>query len=157
MWTQIRVDYTPSPHLSHSACAPPDGNKPAPAIRAAIKARHYLVFATIPRLATGHCFDATYSERFWAGADDYTTCPCEFIPRASQVRGPRKAHHTKEYVIFHCPCYTQSRLTHLKGLSSLPAILRSEEYTARLCAFLIETNCSLLRPLTKPQEVLRPG
>jgi hypothetical protein len=103
MWTQIHADYTPSPHPSHSACTLPDSNKPAPAIRVAIKARHRLVFATIPHLATGHCFDTTYSERFRAGADDYTTCPCKHIPRASWVRGPRRARHTKEHVIFHCP------------------------------------------------------
>jgi hypothetical protein len=157
MWTKIRSDYTPSTHPSHAACTLPEGNKPAPAIRAAIKACHCLVFTTIPHLATGHCFDATYSDCFRAGADDYTTCPCKFIPCASRVQGPRRACHTKEHVIFHCPRYTPSRLTHLEGLSSLPAILRSEEHMARLCTFLIETNCSLLRPLTKPQEVLRPS
>jgi hypothetical protein len=154
---QIRANYTPSTHPSHSACAPLEGNKPAPAIRAAIKARHRLVFTTIPRLATGHCFDATYSDRFWARADDYTTCPCELIPRTSWVRGPRRARHTKEHMIFHCPHYAPSCITHLEGLSSLPTILQSEEHMVQLCAFLIETNSLLLRPLTKPQEVLRPS
>jgi hypothetical protein len=60
-------------------------------------------------------------------------------------------------VIFKCPRYIPSCLTHLEGLSSLPAILQSKEHTARLCAFLLETNSSLLHPLTKPQEVLRPS
>jgi hypothetical protein len=85
MWAKICLDYTPSTHPSHTACTPPEGNKPALAIWVAIKARHHLVFATIPCLATGHCFDATYLDRFRAGVDDYTTCPCEHIPRASRV------------------------------------------------------------------------
>jgi hypothetical protein len=103
MWAKIHSDYTPSTHPSHAACAPPEGNKPAPAIWAAIKACHHLVFTTIPCLATGHCFNATYSDQFRAGADDYTTCPCEHIPRVSWVRGPRRARHTKEHMIFKCP------------------------------------------------------
>jgi hypothetical protein len=65
MWAKICTDYTPSTHLSHATCAPPEGNKPAPAIWAVIKARHCLIFTTIPRLATSHCFDTTYSDRFW--------------------------------------------------------------------------------------------
>jgi len=157
MWARICMDYTPSTHPSHAACAPPEGNKPTPAIWAAVKARHRLIFTTIPWLATGHCFDATYSERFRTGADNYTICPCKHIPHTSRVRGPRRACHTKEHMIFHCPRYTPSRLTHLEGLSSLPTILWSEEHTARLCAFLLETNSLLLRLLTKPQEVLRPS
>jgi hypothetical protein len=134
----------------HTTCAPPEGNKPASAIWAAIKARHRLIFTIIPHLATGHCFDTTYSNHFRPGADDHTICPCEHIPCASWVRGPWRACHTKEHVIFKCPRYTSSRLTHLEGLSSLSTILRSKEHTVRLCAFLLETNSLLLHPLTKP-------
>ena len=64
MWGKICSDYTPSTHPSHAACTLLEGNKPAPAIWAAIKAHHRLIFTTIPCLATGHCFDATYSDWF---------------------------------------------------------------------------------------------
>jgi hypothetical protein len=103
MWAKIHTDYTLFTHPSHAACTPLKGNKPAPAIWVAIKARHRLIFTTIPRLATGHCFDANYSDHFWPGADNHTTCPYKHIPRTSWVQGPRRARHTKEHIIFKCP------------------------------------------------------
>jgi len=64
MWARIQWDYTPSTHPSHIACAPPDGNKPPPAIRAAIAHCNRLICSTIFRFAVAHCFDADYSNRF---------------------------------------------------------------------------------------------
>jgi len=73
----------PSHKSSHSACAPPDGNSPAPALLAASKSKSRLLFSTITRLATGHCFDTSYSTRFRPTADDTLTCPCETLARGA--------------------------------------------------------------------------
>jgi len=40
MWKTILSNYSPSNHPSHIACAPPDGNKPPPAILGAISVLH---------------------------------------------------------------------------------------------------------------------
>ena len=160
MWKHIREDYTPSNHPSHIACALPEGNLPPPAIRAAVKHGSRRITSTIFQLATTHCFDASYSEKFRPNAEDYTTCPCELIPRPNQRRPPRcppRRHtHTKEHVIFHCHATLASRLTHLRGLSSLREILISENHTQRLCRFLRETRSSLFRPLVNPHTPRPP-
>jgi hypothetical protein len=83
MWKAIKADYVPSRKSSHSACALPDGNSPAPALLAASKSKSRLLFSTINRLATGHCFDAPYSTRFRPTADDTLTCPCETLARGA--------------------------------------------------------------------------
>jgi hypothetical protein len=86
MWKAIAADYTPSPKPSHSACAPPEGNSPTPAIRAAAKAKSRLIFSTIARLATGHCFDEPYSTKFRPNADDIITCPCHIVTQGAQAQ-----------------------------------------------------------------------
>jgi hypothetical protein len=79
MWKAIAADYMPSNKPSYSACTPPQGNSPAPAILAAIAAKSRLIFSTVARLATAHCFDAPYSERFRPTAGDTLTCPCDTL------------------------------------------------------------------------------
>ena len=83
MWKAIKADYVPSHKSSHSACALPDGNSPAPALLATSKSKSRLLFSTINRLATGHCFDALYSTRFHPTADDTLTCLCETLARGA--------------------------------------------------------------------------
>jgi hypothetical protein len=104
------------------------------------------------RLATGHCFDATYSARFRPTAGDYTICPCEHIPRRTRRR---HIPHTKEHVLFRCMKTVNERRTFLRGSRSLAHILQSKERTAALCRFLTVTNSSLLRPLPKPTPTFR--
>ena len=64
MWYHITAEYTPSDKPSHSACAPPDQNKPPPAIRATIDGKNCLITSTIFCLTLTHCFDSGYSEKF---------------------------------------------------------------------------------------------
>jgi hypothetical protein len=47
MWNRIKAEYTPSDHPSHIACKTPDGNKPPPAIRAAIESHNRLIMSSI--------------------------------------------------------------------------------------------------------------
>jgi len=151
MWACIRRDYTPSNHPSHIACTTPDGNKPPPAIQAAIAHRNRLISSTIFCLTIAHCFDADYSNRFQPGTNDPTECPCNSAHPLHPHAIPRC--HTRQHVIFHCPLATTACAHHLQGLSSLAMILHLEEATAALCRFLEESNSSLLRPLL----VLQPG
>jgi hypothetical protein len=142
------------------ACTAPDGNKPPPAIRAAIAHGNRLITSTIFRFAVAH-FDADYSDRFRPNAGDNTMCPCAHRPyqpgHNPSRRRQRPTHrHTRNHVIFKCATTAASRTTHLQGLNTLPAILKSEEATKRLCCFLEVTNSSLMRPLP-PIPVLRPG
>jgi hypothetical protein len=152
MWGKIHADYQPNPRPSFIACDPPSDNIPPPAIRAAAKCKSRLISSTIFRWATNHSFDANYSDRFRQGADDPTLCPCADPnhPQFKPSNPYRPYRHTKEHVIFHCPRYTHARATHLRGLTSLRLIFRSEEDTTRLCAFATATNCSLLRLLHNP-------
>jgi hypothetical protein len=150
MWNHIRQDYTPSNHPSHIACQPPLSNLPAPAILAAAAFGDRLIASTIFRLATGHCFDADYSDRFRAGADDITLCPC------SRTQ-PRLYRHTRAHRLFRCREIRAIHMKHLGGVStSLRHILQSAEMTSRLCALLKESNSSLLRPLTEDRRDPRP-
>jgi len=153
MWERILADYTPSNHLSHIACAPPDGNKPPPGIQGAIAMRHHLITSTIFRLAIAHCFDADYSDRFHPGANDVTTCPCSSNPWSDH----RPRRHTRQHVIFSCANHNAAWIKFIHGLSSLKQILQSKEFTVRLGNFLLKTNSTLLRPLPKPLPILRPG
>jgi len=47
MWNHICVDYTPNPKPSHIAYASPNGNKPPPAIQAAIDTGDHLIFSSM--------------------------------------------------------------------------------------------------------------
>jgi hypothetical protein len=101
MWTRIQWDYTPSNHPSHITCAPPDGNKPPPAIRAAIAHRNCLISSTIFHFAVTHCFNTDYSNHFQHGANDVTECPCSHTHPLPPHGLPHQ--HTHHHVIFHCP------------------------------------------------------
>jgi hypothetical protein len=100
MWARIQWDYTLSTHPSHIACATPDGNKPPPAIRAAIAHRNRLICSTIVRFTVAHCFDANYSDQFRPGANDTTECLCNPTQPPHPHGIPRR--HTRHHVLFHC-------------------------------------------------------
>src|SRR6267154_2192366 len=138
--------------MSHTTppTAPANHLTAPPAIQAAISANSRLLTSTIFRLATGHCFDATYSTRFQPHADDHLICPCEFIPHPNPNIRPRQIRHTKEHVLFRCLATRHHRQSHLATPHSLTSIFDSVEATSQLCAFLRASNSSLLRPLPKP-------
>jgi hypothetical protein len=72
MWQKIKDEYVPIHHPSALACQIPDNGKPVAAIRGALKTHSRLITSTIIRIATGHCFDAHYSQRFRPQSDDIT-------------------------------------------------------------------------------------
>jgi hypothetical protein len=151
MWKCLYDDYTPSNHPSHIICTPPDGNKPPPAILAAIDANNHLVFSTIIRLSVAHCFDTDYSDRFRPSARDRTICPCEHRP----CRRTRQCHHiqfchTQNHVIFNCHLTAPYCQKYPIGHTSLKGILSSYTTTAQLCQQLVESNSTLFRPLPLP-------
>jgi hypothetical protein len=152
MWTRIRADYTPSDRPSYMACAIPDGNNLAPAVKAAVAKRSRHLTSLICQLCTGHCFNANYSDNFRTNAGDNTTCPCTHTPRQPNHPYPhRQIHrHMKEHVIFHCVKTTSARERYLRGLGSLCVIFQSQDLTSRLCDFLTHTESSLFRPLPGP-------
>ena len=80
MWLHIWADFTPLDCLSHMACITLDGNTLTSAVRAAIAKGNHCLTSLICQLCTGHCFDANYSNHFWAGANNNTTCPCSHVP-----------------------------------------------------------------------------
>ena len=159
-WRAFASDYAPSDKPSLAACTIPQNPTPPPAILGAISTHNRLAFSTILHLITGHCFDADYSKRFRAGANNPTTCPCSHTPlQQTQPRlnplccSPRVYCHTKNHVLFRCRLTREAHTTHLRGITSLTAVFQSEDLTHRLGSFLLETNSSLLRPL----PVLCPG
>ena len=149
MWGKIHADYQPNPCPSYIACNPLSDNIPPPAIQAAAKCKSHIISATIFRWVTNHSFDANYSNHFRQGADNPTLCPCAdpTHPQFTLSHPYQLYWHTKEHVLFHCPCYAQARQIHLRGLTSLHVIFHSEEDMTRLCTFATATNCSLLCPL----------
>ncbi len=76
MWARICAPYAPPTHPSYIACVPPDGNTLAPAVQAATDSSNRTICSMVIHLALEHCFDATYSLRFWKGTDDNVTCLC---------------------------------------------------------------------------------
>lgn len=93
MWRTIKDDYTPILHPSAQACQPPDNSKPVAAIRGALKTHSRIITSTITRIATGHCFDTHYSQRFRPQADDIINCPHNHThPHL----------HTRHHIIFQC-------------------------------------------------------
>ena len=100
MWQQIKDEYTPIHHASALACQTPDNGKPVAAVRGAIKTHSRLITSTMFRIATGHCFDARYSQRFRPDSDDILICPCEH----------NQPHHTSTPATtysFQCTRYTK--------------------------------------------------
>jgi len=100
MWRHISTDYSPSPRRSHIACTPPVGNRPPPAICAAIRSHNCQLTSAIFQFATGHMFDADYSDRFRPNAPDNCICPCELTPRNLPHQPPHHYLHTANHVLF---------------------------------------------------------
>jgi hypothetical protein len=150
-WKYPKWKWSPKQRCGPASNGPPDGNKPLPAIRAAITHQNHLISSIIFRFAVAHCFDADYSDRFRRGANDTTACPCNLTHPLPPHGTPR--HHTRHHIIFYCPLTATAHAHHLQGFSSLTTIFQMEEATAALCCFLEESNSSLLCPLL----VLRLG
>ncbi len=119
-------------------------------MQAAAVCQNCLIATTILHLASAHCFDADYSNRFCPATGDNTVCPCRDIPRPPPnpiTCAPRHFRHTRAHVLFHCGAHTTTHATHLRGIRSLHVALSSKDTTLRLCTFLAATNSSLLHPL----------
>ena len=56
----------------------PDGPHPPPFTIGALSPRNRQYFSACMQLTTRHCFDANYSQRFRAPADDEVRCPSNF-------------------------------------------------------------------------------
>ena len=144
IWKKIQDEYTPITHPSALACQKPDNGKPVAAIRGAIKVHSCLITSSICRIATGHCFDASYSQRFRPQSNDSHACPhAHTCPHL----------HTCHHVIFQCTRYTRTRRRLLSRPWRLQEILQSEDASERLGLFLKESDCSILRPLPLPLHI----
>ena len=141
MWQNVKNEYVPIIHPAALACQTPDNGKPVAAIRGAAKAHSRLVTSSIIRIATGHCFDATYSQRFRSNANDPLFCPHTHS---------RPHLHTRHHILFQCATYARERRKLLPRPWRLISILQSEDAAEKLGLFLKASNCSLLRPLLKP-------
>ena len=138
MWQNIKNEYVPIVHPAALACQTPDNGKPVAAIRGAVKAHSRLVTSSIIRIATGHCFDATYSQRFRPSANDTLLCP----------HAHSRPHlHTRHHILFQCANYARERRRFLPRPWRLNTILQSEDATEKLGLFLKASDCSILRPL----------
>ena len=141
MWHKIKEEYTPINHPSALACQTPDNSKPVAAIRGALKTHSRIITSTIICIATGHCFDANYSQRFRPRSDNILTCPHTHThPHL----------HTRHHVIFQCSHYANERRRFLPRPWRLLVIFQSEDASEKLGIFLKESNCSLLRPISIP-------
>ena len=138
MWRKIKEDYVPIDHPSALACQTPDNGKPVAAIRGALKSHSCIITSTIIRIATGHCFDANYSQRFRPRSDDILTCPHTHS---------RPHLHTRHHIIFQCSQYANERRRLLPRPWRLPVILQSEDASEKLGLFLKNSDSSLLRPI----------
>ena len=147
MWRKIRDEYNPIQHPSALACQTPDNGKPVAAIRGALKTHSRLITSSIIRIATGHCFDARYSQRFRPQSDDTLTCPHPHT---------RPHLHTRQHVIFQCSHFRGVRRRFLTRPWRLTAILQSEDASERLGLFLKESNCSILRPIPIATHIPTP-
>ena len=141
MWQKIKEEYVPIDHPSALACQTPDNGKPVAAIRGALKTHSRIITSTIIRIATGHCFDANYSQRFRPRSEDILTCPHTHS---------RPHLHTRHHILFQCSHYANERRRTLPRPWRLPVILQSEDASERLGLFLKNSNCSLLRPIPLP-------
>ena len=147
MWQNVKDEYVPIIHPAALACQTPDNGKPVAAIRGAVKAHSRLVTSSIIRIATGHCFDAAYSQRFRPNANDILTCPHTHS---------RPHLHTRHHILFQCAKYAAERRKHLPRPWRLTSILQSEDASEKLGLFLKASNSSLLRPLPKPLPTPSP-
>ena len=142
MWKNIKEDYVPFNHPSAIACQIPDNGQPVAAIRGALKSHSRVVTSSIIRIATGHCFDANYSQRFRPQSNDPLTCPHPH---------PHHPHlHTRHHIIFQCAQYAKERRRFIPRPWRLSAILQSEDASEGLGLFLKASNCSILRPIPTP-------
>ena len=141
MWKKIKDDYSPIDHPSALACQTPDNGKPVAAVRGALKAHSRIITSTIFRIATGHCFDANYSQRFRPRSDDVLSCPHTHS---------RPHLHTRHHIIFQCSQYANERRKFLPRPWRLSVILQSEDASEKLSLFLKISDCSLLRPISLP-------
>ena len=138
MWQNVKNEYVPISHPAALACQTPDNGKPVAAIRGAVKAHSRLVTSSIFRIATGHCFDAMYSQRFRPNANDTLNCP----------HAHSRPHlHTRHHILFQCANYARERRRFLPRPWRLNTILQSEDATEKLGLFLKASNCAILRPL----------
>ena len=138
MWQNVKNEYVPIIHPAALACQTPDNGKPVAAIRGAVKAHSRLITSSIIRIATGHCFDAMYSQRFRPSANDTRLCP----------HAHSRPHlHTRHHILFQCANYARERRRFLPRPWRLNTILQSEDATEKLGLFLKASNCSILRPL----------
>ena len=147
MWRKIKEEYIPLDHPSALACQTPDNGKPVAAIRGALKTHSRVITSTIIRIATGHCFDANYSQRFRPRSDDILTCP--------HIHS-RPHLHTRHHIIFQCSQYANERRRFLPRPWRLPAILQSEDASEKLGLFLKNSNSSLLHPIPLPTPLTNP-
>ena len=114
--------------------------RPLPAISSESqqKVHSRIITSTIIRIATGHCFDANYSQRFRPRSEDVLTCPHTH---------PHPHLHTRHHILFQCSEYAHERRRYIPRPRRLPAILQSEDTSESLGLFLKNSNCSLLRPI----------
>ena len=144
MWRTIKEEYTPINHPSALACQPPDNGKPVAAIRGALRSHSRIVTSTIFRIASGHCFDANYSQRFRPRSNDVLACPHPHT---------RPHLHTRHHIIFQCSQYARERRRFIPRPWRLQRILQSEEASEWLGLFLKESNCSILQPIPTPLPI----
>jgi hypothetical protein len=138
MWQKIKDEYIPIHHDSALACQTPDNGKPVAAIRGALKSHSRLITSTIIRIATGHCFDTSYSQRFRPQSDDILNCPHTHThPHL----------HTRHHILFQCSRYKKERRRFIHRPWRLTTILQSEDATERLGLFLKASDCTILRPI----------
>ena len=148
MWRKIKEEYIPIDHPSALACQTPDNGKPVAAIRGALKSHSRIITSTIIRIATGHCFDANYSQRFRPRSDDTLTCPHTHS---------RPHLHTRHHIIFQCSQYANERRRFIPRPWRLPVILQSEDASEKLGLFLKNSDSSLLRPIPLPTPHITPS
>jgi hypothetical protein len=140
MWQTSRQTYVPSTHPSALACQPPDNGKPVAAIRGALKTHSRIITSSVIRIATGHCFDAHYSQRFRPGADD-PSLPLFIHPPTL---------HTRHHILFQCPRFAKERRRFIPRPRRLQAILQSEVASEKLGLFLRQSNCSIYGLFPRP-------
>ena len=144
MWNKIKEEYIPIDHPSALACQTPNNGKPVAAIRGALKIHSRIITSTIIRIATGHCFDANYSQRFRPHSDDIITCPHTHL---------RPHLHTRHHIIFQCLQYANERRRFIPRPWRLSVLLQSEVATEKLGLFLKHSDSSLLRPIPSPNNI----
>jgi hypothetical protein len=150
MWTCIRANFTLFKCPSHIACIILDSNTLTSTVRAVVAKGNCCHTSLICQLYIGYCFDANYSNQFWARAGNNTTCPCLHIPCHLNQHHCHICQYTKKHIIFYCLTTQPFHKHHLRGISSLHIILQSQNLTSCLCNFLTQSKSSLFHPLLGP-------